>query len=249
MVRALEEIAKTFNGSLATIIQQADPSTVQHSDEITNGRRTADEPLRTVLRAKTFYTGDFLLYTVEDGQEILYIGRAPQSPILKHMEEAAKQLRETGNYIPSREDISAVIDAVKTGETLRVRLSDLELRDLEFRPLPGQISYFIIDTAKYNALNPAQRIVAERFHGSMGIEPGQERSEFELNMKMFRENGINAAVIYILRPEYVRSRGPIVRATVLYSLDCFSSVWAVVGNTDMSCGLRGEPRQPHYSIR
>lgn len=183
---------ETLVGPLAKKFSQLVRGTILHADQLTNERRTAEDPLRAELRNQMFYTADSPLCTVEDGEGILYLGRNKVNPVFNNLVEAALQLIATGHYIPPKADMEALINAE---DTLRVRLSDLGLQETI-----SEWSYFEIDTADYNGLNEHQRTVAERVYG--------QGNDFIENMKMHNDVGIMKIRIYILNPDYVKNNVP-----------------------------------------
>jgi len=152
------------------------------SAELMNERRI--EPL---LRERAFWTANFALYVVEKGEPILYFGGMENNPILSNLEEATVLRAGGGSYAPK--DTRAIVKSAT-----RVRLSDLDLKVITRRK-----ALFEVPTAAYDdALNPAQRILAERIYG--------EGDDFAENMRMLDENGISFTIIYLINPEHVRNR-------------------------------------------
>jgi len=220
-------------GSLAKIFLQFDSNTIQHSREITNDRRILEnEAEREELRKAWFWTVDFSLYTIEDNDVVLYLGERKNNLIFKNIEEATNQLAKNNNYIPKKEDIETVISSKST---LITKLSDLELKEHD-----DELSYFEIDTVKYNGtLNKAQRTFAERVYG--------QEDDFKNNMKMFRDASISTTRIYVLNPKYVKNHvkegSAIARACGLGSFDYssdFNAYGRGVGGS--SVALRGVPK-------
>jgi len=94
--------------------------------------------------------------------------------------------------VPTKKDETRVVRSAKTGKTLRVALSDLDLREEN-----DERCYFEIDTGGYDTLNPAQRALAERIYGT--------GEDFRLNMRVLREEGkVTATKIYVLNPGYIK---------------------------------------------
>ena len=218
-------------GTLAEILPLFDISTIQPADEITNARKTDED-----LRSKWFWTADSALYTIEDGEAILYLGRnAENNPIFKNIEKASKPLPRTGIYIPSKEDIESVIDAK---DTLRINLSDLELQEDS-----GEYSCFEIDTLdnKARKLNKTQRQFAKRVYGT--------GKAYEASMKMLEKAGINNSYVYALTPNHVKNNtkqgSAISRACWLYDFGFvsyfFAIDWGIVGPI---LSLRGVLKRP-----
>lgn len=215
-------------GKLAETFPQLERSTIQHAYQITTERRTNPE-----LRDTEFYTADSALYTVEKegsrNEVFLYLGRGDTNPIFNNIEEATQQLIQTRNYFPPREDI----EAVKSAEsTLRVKLSDLKLQKSDYG-----FSYFEIDTANYDKLNSEQRRVAEHVYG--------QEENFEQNMEMLRQNGINKTEVSVLNPDYVKQNAPqdgaLVRASSLHNFYFDSWFKAYIRSVVSLDGLRGVP--------
>jgi hypothetical protein len=175
---------ETVTGTLLQAYQQLDPNTIQHAAEIMMDRRT-DESLRN----RYGWTADFPIYTKEEGG-VLYLAPRKHNLIFRNIEDAAAQLRETGNYKPKPEEAAAVIASATSGETLKVKLSDVRLiRD------NNHWSHFNIDTADYDKLNEAERALAERIYG--------QEEDFKKNMCMLDEAGITTTRAFVLHLDYV----------------------------------------------
>lgn len=154
-----------------------------------------------------FWTANFALYRVENGEAILYFGGREDNPIYKNIIKATTQLIEVRNFKPDKEDIQAVIDSVGSGSTLRVELSELNLIPPSLMAAQIQRSkqkrnkydfrVFEINTSDYGQkLNNTQRILAERVFG--------QRNDFIKNMRMLSEDGIKTTKITVLYPPYVK---------------------------------------------
>ena len=176
------------------------------------------------------------MYTIEDNDEFLYFGGREANPIFDNIGEATTQLLENQNYKPSEEGIKAVVASVQSGATLKVKLSDLELKgdNEEWR-------YFEINTADYDSLNKSQRALAERVYG--------QGNDFVENMKMLNEEDISTAKIYVLNPEYVKKNieagKALARACWLYNFGGISSFDANGRSVDnANNSLRGIAQQP-----
>ena len=200
-----------ITGRLAETYPKFNPSTIQHSDEITNDRR-ADKS----LRKKRFWTADFPLYRVEDDDVILYLARRENNLIFENIEKATKQLIKENNYFPEeQQDIETVINAEST---LKINPSDLNLKRFD-----DEWCYFEINTEEYDELNKAQRAFAERVYG--------QGNKFIENMKMFKDSGINTTRIYVLNPDYVKKQNkPVARACRLNNFDYGSRFGALGRN-------------------
>ncbi len=173
-------------GQLAETFSLFDPSTIQHASEITRDRRSNEK-----LRDDWFSTADSVLYRIEDGGSILYFGRRETNLVFANIVEATEQLQKNKNYKLRKEDITEVIDSVESGNTLKIKLSDLELKGNK-----NEWSYFEISVTDYDSLNPTQRAFAEKVYG--------QGDDFEKNIKMFRDAGLTAPRIYVLNPEYIK---------------------------------------------
>lgn len=189
-----ERPLETLVGLLNETFPKFERDTILHSDQLTTERRTIPE-----LRDKWLYTADSNIYTSEDGEVIWYLGREQTNPFFNDIEGSTQELELKGNYIPPIEDIEAVKNAVETGETLKVKLSDLMLQGNDFHH-----KFFEIETENYDNLNPEQRRVAERVYG--------QGDDFVENMKMFNENGMKKVSVYVLNPDYVKNNVPLNRA-------------------------------------
>ena len=179
---------ETVVGALLQGFQQTEPGTWRTSAEITTERRTNAD-----LRNRWFWAANFAMYKVEKRGAVLYFGGRESNIIFNNIEEATSQLIKTGNYVPEKEGIDAVVASVESGSTLRVKLSELKLKRLN-----DEFSYFDIDTSRYGKLNAAQRSLAERVYGS--------GKDFEENMGMLAKATIGKTRIYVLKPAYVKSK-------------------------------------------
>lgn len=79
------------NRPLAEASKQLDPATIQiqHAREITAERRTNRD-----LRNQWFWTADFPMYTVEDGEAVLYFAGRDNNLIFKNIDEATELEQE-----------------------------------------------------------------------------------------------------------------------------------------------------------
>jgi len=216
---------ESITGPLAEAYKQFQPDTILHASEIMNERRTNEK-----LREQWFWTADSALYTVEEGEAILYFGNRDTNLIFENINEATKQLRETNNYRPEQADVERVINSVETGQTLRLNLSDLKLDRYN-----SEWSYFKISTSKYNKLNDSQRAFAEKVFG--------EGTDFKTNMKMLKEADIESTRILVLNPKYVEkqaSESPVSLTCWLSGFSGYSGFIASEKITNLSNGyVRG----------
>jgi len=212
-------------GSLKNALSQVDTSTVLHAHEIVKERRD-----NVNLRNQWFWTADFPMYRMEDGEAVLYFAPREHNYLLKNIDDAIAQIKATGNYKLKPEDIDAVVKSAESGITLKVKLFDLKLQKHD-----DEFSYFEIDTKNYRKLNKSQRALAERVHGA--------GKEFSASMKMLNKAGIGKTKIYVLNPEYVKENttdGAIGRASWLGSFGNDSIFRASSRNIDSNYGcLRG----------
>ena len=221
-------------GVLAKTFSKLDPDTIQHASGITNDRRTLeDKEKRQELRNKWFWTADSSLYRVEDGEAVLYFGNRDTNLIFKNIDEATIQLLRDNNYVPSREDIKSVVDSVETGNTLRIKLSELELKGDN-----NEWKYFDIDTSDYDNLNSTQREFAENIYG--------QGDDFIKNMEMFEKAGKFITRVYVFNPDYIKENveedGAIARASWLSNFGNDSDFYAYGRDVDSSDdSLRGVP--------
>ena len=72
-------------------------------------------------------TADYPLYILEGKNHVLYLAPRRLNMIFRNFDEAVRQLRETGGYTPRNKDITEIIESSKTGETLRVDLTNLRV--------------------------------------------------------------------------------------------------------------------------
>lgn len=186
--QTLERKLDVRNGALADIFPLFDASTIQHAHQIMTARR-ADASLRN----RWFWTADFQMYRVENGEEINYFAPREHNLGFRDIQNFTSQLLETNNYVPSKEGIDEVVNAVKAGSVLRTKLSDLSLQGND-----NEWGYFEIDTGNVDLLNAAQMAFAKRAYG--------QGNEFTQNMRMLQEVEITKARVYALKPNYVEKQ-------------------------------------------
>jgi|TARA_Y100000310_G_scaffold315557_3_gene366265 hypothetical protein len=195
------------------------------SADLTNARYE-DEGLRN----KWFYTSDFAMYTLEGGKGYLYFGGEHANPILSNLSEACTQLISQHRYLPGTRARHAVLESVKSGNTLRLQLSDLDLDTLN-----DGSGYFEIDTADHHRLNDAQRLLAERIFGGDRL--------FEQNMEIFFDVSIFTTKVSVLNSDYVAgtfAEGEAdARIGWLYIFDNYSKFNAVDTNVGEVSAVRG----------
>lgn len=190
-------------GTLIDLAKEIDLSTIRHSREIQKER------INESLESAAFITGDFLLYTIEKNQVILYLANREHNLIFKNLNDAVKQLKEKNNYFPKYSDISSVI---KAKSTLRINLNELKLKEQhdDEGDSTGH-SYFEIYTASktqdtknnYDKLNKTQRMFAERVHGEGNDFENCMNMLNKNNQKYFGENNSRIGIC-VLDPEYVK---------------------------------------------
>ena len=215
---------ETITAALAEGYKQLEPESFRTSAELTTERRTNKE-----LRKQWYYTSNFGMYDVEEGKAILYFGGREANPVLANIDEACRQLINEGNYKVTDPEKQAVVDSVKSGHTLRVKLSDLDLKRYD-----NEFSFFEINTDNYANLNESQRALAEKVYGS--------GDDFIENMKMLSEAGISNTRIYVLNQDYVKEHvkeGAVGRVGWLGGFVGSSNFSAVGRDVDNGNGLRG----------
>jgi len=230
---------ETKIGRLSKVLPEFELDTIQHAAEISNERRThPNRYVREELIKNWFWTADFSIYRIEDGEAVLYLGDITTNLIFENIGKAKIQLKEDKNYFPSRKDIQRVLGSVETGNTLRIELSDLGLETHKNRKNSNnEYSYFEINTSDYNnTLNETQREFAERIYG--------QGEDFIKNMKMLSEAGIEATKIYVLNPDYikrnVRGYSAIARTCCLFNFEGSSDFCAAGRDIKLeNSGLRG----------
>ena len=185
---------ETITNSLATGYKRLEPASFQTSAELTTERRTNDE--WGELAETCFYTANFTVCTLENGEEVLYFGGREANPILRNIDEACRQLIENGNYRINNTEKEAIEEAVNRGLVLRLKMAELGLKELTDGFINDKYNYFEIETENYDALNLFQRAFAEAVY--------DKGEDFIENMKMFREAGIPKTRIYVPNPKYVR---------------------------------------------
>lgn len=221
---------ETITDNLRNGYKQLVPETFQHVDQLMKARLTNPE-----LRALRFYTADGEQYDLTKTQEPRWaITRQPNNLVLRHIDEAYKQLISNGKYNLNPQEAET---ARKAESTLTVKMSDMGLKkeDDEFSFLP-------IKTNGYDKLAPLELRVAQRIYG--------KGKDFAKVMKMLSDARIKETRIWVLSPDYVReyaSAGPISRASWLDFLDGDSRFVAgsrVVVVHDCLRGVRRERAVP-----
>src|SRR3989338_4736337 len=169
-------------GNLPEAYALVDPETMLHSDELQLERLTNRE-----LRALSFYTADGNLYDVHEGKARLSITRRDHNPVLRNINDAFAQLTSSRNYHPKSKE---ALESITAESTVSIDLTQLGLQsdDSEWR-------YLTILTQNYDILNPEERKLAERVHGS--------GDAFVHVMKMLADANINETRVYVLNPAYV----------------------------------------------
>jgi len=239
MTATLEQKLENRVGPLADTIPQFQPGTLQTSAEITKER-----VINRKLRKQMFYTVNFSMYTVEDvdgtSTPFLYFGGRTANPIFNDPQEACKQLIKTDNYKPNRESIDAVVASVASGDTTKVKLSDLRLNGDN-----AEWKYIEIDTTDYAELNDAEKKFAAVGYGSMDVAEGKEKSDFDNAMAMLREEGVAKTKMFVLSLDYVQKNAPkngaLARACWLGNTDSSSCINADNRSVSDHDALRGVP--------
>ena len=220
---------ETIVGNLCDAYKEVEAGSMLHSDAL-QAARVKDASLRSL----SFYTADGEIYSLVNGVPHLAMTRERDNLVLRHLDDAVEQLRGTGNYRPSAEDVSSALAAK---DTVHIDLTQLRLQgnDTEWRYLP-------ISTQDYSSLNPEEKKLAERVHGS--------GDAFLATMKMLVDAGITETKIYVLNPEYVQvhaTKGAIGRASWLSYINNYSSFIADNRSIDYSRRLRGVRRRASES--
>ena len=130
---------------------------------------------------RRFYTSNLIVYDLdENGEAVLYFGGREANPILGNIDEACQELNRNLSYRLSPNEKQAVLNSVEAGLTLKVRLTELELRT------DNSTHYFKIDPTKavftrpdyarieenerlnrayYDSLSDSQRMVMRQKYG------------------------------------------------------------------------------------
>lgn len=210
---------ENITGTLYECVLQTIPGTALTSAEITTERRDNEG-----LRKNWFWTANFGLYRKEGDEAVLYFGGRKGNPIFDNIKKATEQLIHNKNYRPAEKDIAAVLQSVESGDTLKVKLSELDLKRYN-----GEFSYFEVGAK----LNPDQRTLAERVY------------DFAKNKKMFDQAGV-VPRIYVLNPNYVQreaQNSAVARACWLDDFGYGSDFFAYDRSVgDISSALRGVRR-------
>ncbi len=169
--------------------KKLEPESMLHGYEITTERRTCtDERARAELKNNPFYTADGQLYTKQKKEVLLGITMLPQNLVLRNIDEAYRQLKETGNYFPLAEEAKVSFEHVDT--------TVIDLKSLELVKDNDEYGHFEINPQKMRKLNTQQEKVAKRLFG-----PDEEN--FGLNMEMLAEAG-KSPWVFALMPDYVQ---------------------------------------------
>lgn len=205
-----------------------DPNTIQHASEISREWPSFNKD--SDLRQKWFYTADSALYMIEEGEPVLYFGGRDTNLVFKNIEESTRIMMTNREYIPNKEDIQMVVNSVQTGKTLKVKLSDLEIKgDNQFT------QDFEVTAADYSRLTGIKRELVERIYGP--------ENDF---MEMLAGSGRTKAVVSVQNPEYVKQivpEGAAVAGTCILFSPCEDFNFWIEGNsvTQHNCCLRGVP--------
>lgn len=197
-------------------------------------RNLADRAFRNYF----YFTSNFCMYSIEktkSGREgFLYFGGLAANPLFANLQEACRQMLAHENYRVAREEVRQIFDSVKSGETHRVRLSSLKLK--EFDP---EFAYFEIDTRYYwqsvknGGLNRAQRDFAEKVFGA--------GKDFNRYMFLLTYRNIRKTRIYVLNPAYVAGQHKagtgIARLCLLCDFYYSSNFYANIRSVDLAVVL------------
>ena len=220
---------ETIVGNLCDAYKEVEAGSMLHSDEL-QAARVKDASLGSL----SFWTADGEIYSLVNSVPYLAMTREKDNPVLGHLDDAFTQLTRTGNYRPSAEDVSSALAAEST---VHIDLTQLRLQgdNAEWR-------YLAIPTTNYSSLNPEEKKLAERVHGS--------GSAFAATMKMLADAGTTETKIYVLNPEYVQvhaTEGAIGRASWLDNVISSSNFIADGSNVDNYHRLRGVRRRARES--
>lgn len=178
---------------------------------------TSAELIAEGKRNSWFYTGNYSLNRVEDGNAVLYFGGNVGNPILGNIKEASEQLISTGNYKPSQESIE---EAVKSA-LVKVKIDDLKLKSAS----SNEWGYFVVDMKN----NEAQKAFAKAVYGD-------DVYEGKTDVKL------GTTRIYTLTLDYVKKQDTAVaRACWLDSTDFNSFFSADNHGVYNRSSLRGVP--------
>ena len=198
---ALENIVGQFSEAYDQIV----PGTMLHVDELQVARQ-----IDPSLRKFSFHTADGIIYYFCDGIPFLAITRERDNLFLQHIDDASDQLVCTGNYRPSAEDVAS---ALASPNTVHINLTSLHVEGDN-----TEWGYLTFSPNQYDALNPEERRLAERVHGS--------GSAFVATMNMLRDAEIEQTRLSVLRPEYVAEQtrqGAVVRVSWLSYINYYST--------------------------
>lgn len=215
----------TIRDSLAAGYKRLKKGTMRTSAQLQKERLT-----NKGLRSFSGYTANCAMYEMQDGEAYVHFLAGDNNFFFKNIDEVCEQLIATGNYVVPAGEVEPARRAAKS-----FKLSDLGLIKHN-----DELSYFEINTKKYDKLNPVQRQFAEAVHG--------EGKDFKNVMEMLNNNGKNTTRVYVLNPQYVQNyfknhpvEKAVARACWLNNFDSSSSFSASYRVVDFHNGLRGVP--------
>lgn len=185
--------------------------TIDGALELTDARKNNPE-----LRGHDFITSNTSVFTIEDGEAILYFGDKTSSSVFRNKNPVFSEIsgfyskpRELGddspypglkrNYDVNDLEMELVRKSVASGKTARIKISELELTPLDssFYDNLGTSGYFTIQTDNLDDLNDTQRALAERYYG-LG-------DDFETNMKAYADDRLGYIFIESLSEEHIKN--------------------------------------------
>ncbi|MBI5390061.1 hypothetical protein HZB02_01090 [Candidatus Woesearchaeota archaeon] len=191
-----------------------------------------------VLREKAYCTPNFAMYTFEDEELYLYFGGKDANPFLAHLDETCNEFRRYGYYKVTQQEHDAVIASVKSGSTVKLRISDLGIqKQLFFYGEEYSWSFYIpIQTGKPNELTPAQHTLVKAMYGE----------EFNNYMKLLADHGMSESRIYVPNPTEVNS---LVRKDDAIAEACFFSGFSQLSFSDLTGSLLTGYQSWKYYLR
>jgi len=119
----------------------------------------------------------------------LFITRRDHNLVLRHIDNAYIQLLYRNYYLNREEALASIADP----STVSIDLTQLRLQGNDN---DKELRYFVVPTTTYDSLNPEERRLAERVHGS--------GDAFVQVMKMLVSARIKETIVFVLNPDYVK---------------------------------------------
>jgi hypothetical protein len=152
---------EVIEGDFLSAYNQAIPGSIRTAAQIMEERIT-----NMPLMHQWLYTGDGIMYQVEEGDSILYLSPPNHNLFLKNVDKAVAQTNKKRYYNPNKKGIDEVIESYNQGETLRIPLSKVRATEksdsIRFRlDIPTASKEQNPECNYEDNLNPIERLFAE----------------------------------------------------------------------------------------